>query len=875
MDEDTLRAALAIDPDDRGAIRALEGLLAHAGRHEDVAQLLLARLERVVGSERLAIFDRVADVLEHELGTPDRALTVLLQAFAETGDDDRLGRTLGRLAERTGRWDALFEVYEARLLTPGLSDALALHRRLIGWYNTQSRRGDGARHGWRILELDPEDEGAARELETWYEDAGEWRGLVDLLRARLPRVVEPDAHKRAVQRIARLLSVRLDAAAEAIAVLGGLYLAGRDEGLRENLERLAEESDAWAALARVYEAALDDRSSAPVDVAAAHRRLAQLYARRLGDHERAVHHYDRALAVEPDDVRTLGELRGLLEAAGRHGELALVLQREAELEADRGAQYRRFVELGELYRTRIDSPSAAADAWFRALEARPDDQPVLGRLLEVYGETGQWEAAVTVLKRLVKVEPDTGRRARYELTMGMVLRDELGDAYQAVRAFDRALDLEPTLAEAMVAMEKALSAEGDPARQDRYLRKMLQRAATHRLDRSLVVQVAYALARVNREKLGNPEAALQALQVVVKHAPDDLAARMTMAQVAEEAGRSEEAARGLNALLERDATQVDAWHALYRVYRSMRRYDAAWCVSQVLTLVGQARDDEARFYRKGRTAQDGRAVGTLGAEDWRAITAPGKDEALDAVFSSVHRIAWPLMAKEPRDFKLSARRDQITLDTQTRFGQVSAYVARILGLPLDTVWATERASGMRIVQLDPAALLVGHDVEALPLDALAFDLGRSLFLLARQHVAAAVDDDAQLRRRRLTALCATALARVFPQSAPPGYDARLLEALAALSGGAVGDLERRCAGLLRATTDAFGIDGWLSAVEHTANRVGFTVCNDLAGAVARLQVEARPLGADPLTERVRALMLFSVSDAYLAMRQRLGLSLDA
>ncbi len=872
--EADLRAALAQDPDDRAAERALSRLLEDAGRHEDLALHLLERLEVVVGPDRLPLFERVADVLEEHLDAPERALRVLVQAFSETGDDDRLGRTLARLAQRTGQWDAVFEVYEQRLLQPGLREPIDLHRRLAGWYQVQGRGADAARHLWRVLKSDPDDAGAAHDLEAHYEAVEDWRALVDLLRSRLARVTDDEAHKRATQRIARLLEVRLGAAAEAIAVVGELYQRAPDEGLEEALERLAEASGEWAALARVYEAALQATVAVPRDLAQVHRRLGRLYSRRLGDVERAVRHYDRALEADPDDVRTLGELRGLLEAEQRWGELAMVLAQEARLVGDRAERYRRYLALGELYHDRIGSAADAAEAWFQALEARPDDKAVLVRLLEVYGESGQWDAAVKVLRRLVKVEADIARRAQFELTMGVVLRDELGDRYQAVRAFDRALELRPTFAEAFEAMEATLAEEGDPARRDRYYRKMLQRAREHRLDARLIEKLARALVALNRDELGQPAAALQAMKVVLKYAPDDTTARLQMAQLAEEAGRSDDAAEILRGLLERDPSNVEAWHALYRVYRSVRRYDAAWCVSQALMLVGQARDDESRFYRKGRAAQDERTVGALRPPDWLAVRAPGKSEALDALYLNLNATAWPLMTGDPRDLKLSPKRDRVTLDLGTRFGQVAAYVGRIVGLQLDAVWATERASGISIPNLDPPALLVGPDVEQLPLEALAFMLSRWLYLMARQHVAAAVDEEPGRRRARLVALAATGLARVFPQSAPPGYDAGLLQALGGLPGGAVGAIERAGAPLLDPGLEAFGVDAWLEALEHSANRVGFVVCNDLAAAVGRIQAEARPVAPASVNDRVRALLLFSVSPAYLEVRQRLGLSLD-
>jgi hypothetical protein len=67
------------------------------------------------------------------------------------------------------------------------------------------------------------------------------------------------------------------------------------------------------------------------------------------------------------------------------------------------------------------------------------------------------------------------------------------------------------------------------------------------------------------------------------------------------------------------------------------------------------------------------------------------------------------------------------------------------------------------------------------------------------------------------------------------------------------------------------IKRWLQAVELTACRAGFLVCNDLETA-ARMVTQLPAAAIDvPPKEKVKELVLFSVSEEYFRLREHLGI----
>ena len=69
------------------------------------------------------------------------------------------------------------------------------------------------------------------------------------------------------------------------------------------------------------------------------------------------------------------------------------------------------------------------------------------------------------------------------------------------------------------------------------------------------------------------------------------------------------------------------------------------------------------------------------------------------------------------------------------------------------------------------------------------------------------------------------------------------------------------------------IHKWANAVDMTATRMGFLICNDLEVATRIVQTEPVSIGVADPKEKIRDLVLWSVSDEYFALREHLGLQI--
>jgi hypothetical protein len=71
------------------------------------------------------------------------------------------------------------------------------------------------------------------------------------------------------------------------------------------------------------------------------------------------------------------------------------------------------------------------------------------------------------------------------------------------------------------------------------------------------------------------------------------------------------------------------------------------------------------------------------------------------------------------------------------------------------------------------------------------------------------------------------------------------------------------------------IKRWIQCVEITAARTGLLLCGDLE--IAKKIIAAEPQQPGDLTaqEKLKELILFSISDQYFALRQSLGINIGA
>jgi hypothetical protein len=74
---------------------------------------------------------------------------------------------------------------------------------------------------------------------------------------------------------------------------------------------------------------------------------------------------------------------------------------------------------------------------------------------------------------------------------------------------------------------------------------------------------------------------------------------------------------------------------------------------------------------------------------------------------------------------------------------------------------------------------------------------------------------------------------------------------------------------------ALDLKRWVRSVDQAADRAGLILCGDLDTSIALLRSEPARQGAVEPVARARDLLVYSVSTSYMALRERLSISVDS
>lgn len=516
------------EPGGSQALDLLDRTLRAAGQHERRLEIREARLALPLSAEeRERRFEELRTICEVDLHSPELAFATCSRAFAEGVE---LGTAhLERLARKAGRFTALADLYEARLLhDPQRADGL--RRRAAEIREIELGDRDAAIRLWRAVAAEaPDDPQAMEALERLFREEGHARELVETLSQRARNEGDPSVRREIHLEVARLLREQLQEPDQAIEeVQRCLEIQADDAEALELLGELLAETHRWDELAALYErrlAALQAGEEGADERSNLRLALAALLEGRLGDPSGALGLYAKILVDRPDHVETrqaLLELAGGPEsrlAAGAASLLAPLFEREGELrslvdmlETMAGAadepkeRAELYAKIAGIYAAQLASPELAFFAAGRALRAEPDEPSHLGQVTTLAAEASLEEDLCGLLGECaVQARTLEGR-----LTLSTAharLLEQSGEREAARAAWKKVSGLAPDDLEALRALARLDGELGAPRGRIEALRGLLAREEDPAACAALLLEIAEA-----QEELKEPAEALASLR---------------------------------------------------------------------------------------------------------------------------------------------------------------------------------------------------------------------------------------------------------------------------------------------------------------------------------------------------------------------------
>ena len=493
--------------------------------------------------------------------------------------------------------------------------------------------------------------------------------------------------------------------------------------------------------------------------------------------------------------------------------------------------------------------------------------------MPLYQTTKQWQNVVDVVKRVCTMEEDKDKLAKLYYTIAAIYRDEIKSAEDAVECFNLALDNSLENLKAFEAIDKILTQQKDWKQLERNYRKMIHRIAG-KGKKDIEINLWHFLGEIYRTRMGQFEAAAEAFKMASMLDPDNVTRHEILAELyTKMPDKLEDAVAQHLALIEQNPYKVDSYKALRRLYFEHRQYDKAWCLCATLAFLKKADAEEQQFFEQYRTRGTVRAQARLDNERWiKDLFHKDESVYVGKIFEIVTRAVRSLKIQPIKNFGLKKTQKRATNDT-LMISKTFFYVAQVINLPVvpELYLQEESPGGLNFAVTEPmasacgSALLTGYS----PQDLLFLVTKHLTYYRPEHYLRWVLPSHGELKGLMLACLKIGNPGMNIPdKDGVVGQWQRELEKI--MTSMEVDNLQKVVARFVKSGEQA-DLKKWIRSLELTACRAGFLLSNDLETAAKMIQAETTAVDDLSPKEKIKELVLFSVSEEYFRLREAMGI----
>ena len=594
--------------------------------------------------------------------------------------------------------------------------------------------------------------------------------------------------------------------------------------------------------------------------------------RAQGEDKKARNMFDKALEEDGHFVPALDAVVDMLKKEGDWTSALQYTKRTLDATNEPIERSAVLQQIGEINSEHLGKHKEAIAAFTDASDIEPDNPAVLHKLLDAQTKAKQWPEAIDTIERITALVDNSEAKAQYTYTIGAIMRDEMQDEEGAIERFNEALDINANHLKAFSAIEKIITKRKDWKALERTYRKMLHRVIGQGKS-DIEFNLWHGLGIIYRDRQRNFEAAAEAFKMASVQQPDNALEHQILAELYTASDKTAEAIDEHQWLLRNDPNRVDSYRALYKLYFDARAYDKAWCVAATLNFIKKADAEQEQFYKQYR--QEGlQPSSRIGIETWmKDVRHPLQHLYLSKIMEVLGVAVHKAKATSDRALKIHKHTPEDLNKSSRTFTKSFKFVSEVLSIPIVPRLLVQKNTpgGMAdIVGSAPPALICGSTLLSgyHPSD-LRFVVGRHLTYYRPEHfIRTMIKSHTELRGLLIGAMRLAGVGEASPDA-----DAVAKQLNKSLEQ-AQKDILRKA---VRGFVDAGGaadIKQWMQMVELTAVRAGFIAANDLEAAARMAQEIPSDSTVDlPPKDKVKALVLYSVSESYFRVREALGIQI--
>ncbi|HMI87746.1 MAG TPA: tetratricopeptide repeat protein [Polyangiaceae bacterium] len=634
----------------------------------------------------------------------------------------------------------------------------------------------------------------------------------------------------------------------------------------------------WAGALSNYQKVLTSLDEADVDARANVYFKLGAIKKEQGQAKQAINNFEKALAVKTHRP-SLEALIDVYTGLKDFKQVCAYKRQILDDVDDVGERFKLLVEIGDTWADKEKNPLKAIETYEEALELEPKNHVLLHKLLQLYQATSNWPKMIESLQTIAALETNPERKSKYIYTMAQLYRDKEEDLDRAVEAFNETLDLNPSFLEAFERINKILTQKKDWKQLERAFRKMLHRISG-KGNVDLEYNLWHNLGLIYRDRINDLSLAIEAFKMAARLKAEEAVERQILAELYETTDQIDLAVEEQLEILRRDPLRVDPYRALYRLSVRQQQYDAAWCMCQALSFLGKADEDETKFFEDYRAKGMLQVKSRLDNELWvKNLFHPDENLYIGKIFEMLAAAALLAKIQQLKATKqlpnLDKRFKQDPATSTVTFAKTFGWAAQVLAVPCPELYVRNDVPGtLAAVPIAPPASVAGQSVLTgfTPQD-LTFIIGKHLSYYRGEHYIKHLFPTVA----ELTMLLFAGMKMVQPDTPVPGEMVAQVNATAAELAKFMQPIHIEG---LRLVVRKFMEDGakanikrFSQCVELTACRAGLLLCGDLEIARKIIAAEPQVPGDLPPQDKLKELVIFSVSKQYLGLRKALGIAI--
>lgn len=886
---------LTFDPDESRALDAL-GSLYERIEEWDRAIDVMSQLVRTTDDpqQKTDLYYRIGRITLSRLDNSEEAEQQFLYALTIDETHVPTMEELVTLYSNRGDWQKSAEMMvRAESRSVNMLDKVRLLNDAAGIYLERLNQSDNAKRYYAaVLALDPEHVEAGEPLSELYFADEEWEELAPVLEMLVRKAPQRDLGSEELMQLyyrTGRCSDNIGNNERALEFYKAAYdldptylpvLSGRGD--------LLYKMEDWDGAGKIYQTILVQHrdSQDEAQVVRTYFRLGMV-RQQLAERRKALNMFEKALEIDPSHRDTLLAVIAVQEEQGDFEEVVRA-KRGLLTTAGDEEQIELLTSIAELYSEKLDNPQKGISAVVEALDLLPDDRTLLQRLLGLYTTTENWTKVVETIERFVALS--TGlTKGQYFQAAGEISRDKLKAHDDAIKFFNKALDAYfekgsegmpakflPRALKPFADIDKLLTSKRDWRNQERAYREMIKRLSP---EDKLRIDLLGALGEIYRSRLKEYESAIAAYELAQAIDPDNNPRREILAELYVMAGpdQADKAVHQHMEMLKTEPFKYDSYKALRRIYMDTHQYDKTWCICNTLAFLQKADETEVEFYEQYKPRGFVKAKERMSEDIWRLIYHPNDNPYIGHIFAAIWQGAAMIHAQPHKAYGLR-RKDRRAIETDPlQFSKVFYYAGQVLNVPMPDVYLQPDKPGeIQIAnthekgQLAPSFVVYANFLQGRSEKEIAFGSARWLSCMRPDHyLKLALPTKTQLKTAFLSAVV---LAKPdFP--VPPDMLGAVQQYLPEMQKRIQPhNLEQLAMVVNSFIQNAPEVDmaKWGNAVDSTAHRAGFVLCGDLEVAARMVSTEPVLVGAPQVKDKIKELVLYSISEEYFSVRAQLG-----